>query len=133
MLRDVAEEYYYGKGLNCAEALFLASNKYYDLGLDEKTAEVVTAFGGGMGCGRTCGALCGSLAILGRMVHLEKEAFHELCTKLIEEYETTLRTSTCKELTARYKTEEKRCLKTVELSADIFEKFINENIPKYKK
>lgn len=133
MLKDVAKEYYLERGLNCAESIFLASNKYYNLGLDESIVEVVTAFGGGMGCGRTCGALCGALAILGRMVHMEKEPFHEACTKLITGYEKALGTSTCEELKARYKTEEERCFKTVCLSADIFEKFIEEIAPEYKK
>ena len=133
MLKDVAKEYYLGRGLNCAESIFLASNKYYNLGLDESIVEVVTAFGGGMGCGRTCGALCGALAILGRMVHMEKEPFHEACTKLVTDYEKALGTSECAILKERYNTEEERCFKTVELSADIFEKFIGEIAPEYKK
>lgn len=87
MLKDIAKKYYLEKSYNCAESIFLASNEYYNLGLDEKMREVVTAFGGGMGCGRTCGALTGGLSILGVMVHMEKELFHKVCTKLIEDYE----------------------------------------------
>ncbi len=133
MLRDIIREYYIEKNFNCAESLFLASNKYYNLGLDEKMAEIVTAFGAGMGCGRTCGALCGGLAILGRMIQLERDPFHELCTNLVETFEKTLGTSSCNDLKSIYRNDEVRCLKTVELAADIFEKFINENVPKYKK
>lgn len=133
MLKDVAKEYYLGKGLNCAEAIFLASNKYYNLGLDESLVSVVTGFGGGMGCGRTCGALCGAISILGCMVHMEKEQFHEACTKLIDDYEKTLGSSICAELKPKYRTDEEKCFKTVELSANVFEKFIEEIAPQYKK
>ena len=133
MLRDVAKEYYQDKGFNCAESIFLASNKYYNLGLDENIVEVITAFGGGMGCGRTCGALTGALAILGRMIHIEKEPFHEMCTKLILDYEKAMTTSVCDELKPMYRTEETKCLKTVELSADVFEKFISEVAPEFAK
>ncbi|MCI6152518.1 MAG: C-GCAxxG-C-C family protein [Fusobacterium perfoetens] len=133
MLKDIAKKYYLEKSYNCAESIFLASNEYYNLGLNEKIREVVTAFGGGMGCGRTCGALTGALAILGVMVHMEKEPFHQVCTKLIEDYEKELETSVCDELKIRYKTEKERCWKTVEIASDVFEKFIEEVAPKYKK
>lgn len=133
MLKDIAKKYYLEKSYNCAESIFLASNEYYNLGLDEKMREIVTAFGGGMGCGRMCGVLTGALAILGVMIHIEKESFHQLCTKLIEDYEKKLETSVCNELKSKYKTEKERCWKTVEISADIFEKFIAEIAPKYNK
>ena len=46
MLKDVAKEYYLGRGLNCAESIFLASNNCYNLWLDDSRVEVVIAFSG---------------------------------------------------------------------------------------
>lgn len=39
----------------------------------------------------------------------------------------------CNELKIKYKTEKERCWKTVEIAADVFEKFIEEVAPEYKK
>lgn len=127
MLRDLAKKYYFDEEYNCAEALLLASNEMYNLGLKKEDVDFITAFGGGMGCGRVCGALSGSLSALGRMIHLEKDSFHDLCASLVEDFEKSLTNSECNILKEKYKTEEERCLKTVELAADVFENFIIKN------
>ncbi len=130
MLREKAKFYYLDKGLNCAEALLLACRDYYDLEITDEEASLVTAFGGGMGCGRTCGALTGAIAALGKIVKGGKGEVYKASAGLIQLYEKEMETSLCNELMPKYKNTETRCLKTVELSADIVEEFISENVIK---
>ena len=48
-LGERAKEYYVDQGLNCAVSVLLAASDTYNLGLEKKDAQLVTAFGGGMG------------------------------------------------------------------------------------
>lgn len=126
MLRDIAVKYY-DDNCNCAEALLLAANDQYNLGLTERDIHLVGAFGGGMGCGRTCGALCGMIAALGAMrittrAHAS-EGLRELSASLVKAFEDKLGSTECAELMAKYKSPERRCGLTVELAADVFEEF----------
>ena len=47
MLKERATYYYMEDGCNCAEAVLLAANDVYGLGLSDETAKVVGGFGGG--------------------------------------------------------------------------------------
>ena len=65
MLKEHAEHFYREDRCNCAEAVLLAANAEYDLGLTDDQCKLVGGFGGGVGCGITCGALLGAVAALG--------------------------------------------------------------------
>lgn len=127
MLEKIAKKYYHDKGYNCAESILLATNEYYHLNLNDNDFQLVTAFGGGLGCGRICGALTGGLAALGRIFIVDKETMHNLSTEFIADFENKLETSICIDLKEKYKTEDFHCLKTVELAAIILENFISKN------
>ena len=127
MLRDIAVKYY-DDNCNCAEALLLAANDQYNLGLTDKDIHLVGAFGGGMGCGRTCGALCGMIAALGAMrittrAH-EADGLRAQTAALVKAFEEKLGSTECVKLMATHKTPERRCGITVELAADVFEEFV---------
>lgn len=132
MLKKIVGKYYYEENYSCSEALLLGINEFYKLNLREKDFEFVTAFGGGFGCERICGALTGCLAIFGKLFYVDKETMHKLSEEIILDFEKNLKTSDCSELKKIYRNEKFRCLKTVELAADIFEKFIEKNV-KYMK
>lgn len=126
MLEKIAKKYYHEKSYNCAESILLAANEYYHLNLKDNDFQLVTAFGGGLGCGRICGALTGGLAALGKIFIVEKEIMHELSTEFISNFEKKLETSVCTDLKEKYRSEEFHCLKTVELAANVLEDFISE-------
>ena len=127
MLKNIAKKYYHEQNYNCAESLLLAANECYSLNLKENDYQLLTAFGGGLGCERICGALTGGIAALGKIFNVDKETMHVLSAKLIEDFEKSLGTSVCSNLKEKYRTEEFHCLKTVELAADVFENFISKN------
>ena len=130
MLKDKAYEYFIVKDHNCAETALLAISEEYGLGIGPEEMKLVSAFGGGMGCGKLCGVLAGSMAALGRMAvdgraHAT-ENFGPLCAGLCERFEAGLGSLKCADLKAMYRTEELRCLKTVELGLDVFEAYAKE-------
>ena len=53
------------EGNNCCEAVLLACNEVWDLGLAEDTLAATGFFGRGMGSGCTCGALAGIIMAAG--------------------------------------------------------------------
>lgn len=81
--------------------------------------------GAGCGCGRFCGAVAGGLATLGQM-HIDTrahaaEGFADRCAAFVEAAEAHLGSVQCEVLKAKYRTEECRCLKTLELAAEVLE------------
>lgn len=129
MLKEIAAKYY-NDGRNCAEALLMAANEQYKLGLTDENIHLVGAFGGGMGCGSTCGALCGMIAALGAMristtAH-ETEGLRDESAALVKAFEEKLGSKECEKLMELYKTPETRCVRTVELAAEVFEAFLAE-------
>jgi len=125
MLKEHATYYYMEDGCNCAEAVLLAANKEYGLGLAEDCVKLVGGFGGGMGCGNACGALCGAIAALGakkmgRRAH-ETPALRQECAQLVKEFEEALGHSQCNELKKLHATQAQRCLKTVQAACDVLE------------
>ena len=72
MLVEKAKNYYANHNYNCGEAILLAANDVYQLGLSQEDTKLVAGFGGGMGVGGTCGALAGSLAVIGKK-YIEKK------------------------------------------------------------
>lgn len=125
MLKERATYYYLEDGCNCAEAVLLAANDVYDLGLGDDAARIVGGFGGGMGCGNACGALCGAIAALsakkmGRRAH-ETPSLRQDCAQLVKKFEETLGQTQCSDLKKLHATQAQRCLKTVQAACDVLE------------
>jgi C_GCAxxG_C_C family probable redox protein len=117
-------------GCNCAEAVLLAANDVYGLGLSDETAKVVGGFGGGMGCGNACGALCGAIAVMGvkkmgRRAH-ETPGFSPACGALVKDFEAALGSTMCADLRKIHANQTQRCLKTVLAACDVLESHLAE-------
>jgi C_GCAxxG_C_C family probable redox protein len=132
MLKEKAGYYYGTMGKNCAEGLLLAANEVYNLGISDTDVALFAGFGGGMGCKSTCGALSGALGVLSKL-YGEREDFRELCGEFVVKFEQKLGSTVCQELEDKYRTEETRCVTTVELAAEALEQFITELDGKNKK
>ena len=80
--------YYYGElDKNCAEALLLAANDVYNLGITENDVNLFIGFGGGMGCGSTCGALTGAIGVLSKLYgNKPKDEFRPLCGEFLSKF-----------------------------------------------
>lgn len=125
MLKEYAAHYYLEDNCNCAEAILLAANKVYGLGLPEAACKLVGGFGGGVGCGCNCGALLGAVSVLGvakmdRRAH-ETEGFKEGCADLVSAFREQLGHVDCAVLKPNYATENQRCLKIVLAACDLLE------------
>ena len=125
MMKERATYFYMEDNCNCAEAVLLAANAEYGLGLTEESCKLVGGFGGGMGCGNACGALCGAISALGakkmgRRAH-DNPAFRQECAKLVKEFEEALGHTQCSELKKLHATQAQRCLKTVLAACDVLE------------
>ena len=98
-LGERAKEYYVDQGLNCAVSVLLAASDTYNLGLAKKDAQLVTAFGGGMGCGNLCGALAGSMAAIGKVYLAEDQLttpdFKNICAGFVEKFTEKWGTTLC--------------------------------------
>ena len=131
MTKDRVYDYFIQQDHNCAESLLLAANDEYHLNLTREEMKLLSAFGGGMGCGKACGALCGCMAVLGRIkvqqrAHEDKQ-FGSLCAALCQQFVDVLGDSECEVLKPLYRNDQVRCLKTVELAADVLDQFLAEH------
>lgn len=126
MLKEKAAYYYGTLDKSCAEAILMAANDVYGLGMAEDAIKLFVGFRTGMGMGGTCGALSGAIGVLSRM-YGDREDLKELCAAFVPVFEGKLAcgTTECTPLAAKYKTEEKRCVAAVELTAEALESFIN--------
>lgn len=126
MLKEKAAGYY-RRGYNCAEALMLAMNEEYQLGLPEESVRLVSGFGGGMGSEKACGALTGALAALGALLReqrgRDKAAFSQACGAWVATFIRDLGSDECARLKALYRRDDVGCLPTVERAADSFERY----------
>ena len=64
MLKEKAGQYYFVQDKSCAEAILLAANEAYHLGMTEEATKLFAGFRTGMGMGGTCGALSGAIGVL---------------------------------------------------------------------
>lgn len=128
MMRDRIYDYFVTRDYNCAESILRAADDEYGLGLREQDFKLVSAFGGGLGCEKTCGALCGALAAIGCLKVTDRahatENFKELCGGFVQKFEADLGSIDCDVLKLKYRDEETRCLKTVELAADALDEYL---------
>ena len=125
MLSETAKKYYSEQNRNCAEAMLLAANEEYGLGIDAEAVKLVGGFGGGMGCGRACGALCGGIAAIGKAcigekAHSSPQA-RAYCAQFARAFVDTLGSDQCEELKATYMQDDVRCARAVELGAQVLE------------
>ena len=124
-LKERAGYYYFTLDKGCAEAILLAANEVYELGLTEAETGLFAGFRTGMGCGSTCGSLTGAIGVLSRK-YAGRADLKELCARFVEVFERKLAcgATDCSVLAARYKTETSRCRAAVELTAEALEEFI---------
>ena len=125
-LKEKAGYYYFTLDKGCAEAILLAANEVYELGLTEAETGLFAGFRTGMGCGSTCGSLTGAIGVLSRK-YAGRADLKELCARFVEVFEQKLAcgATDCATLAARYKTETSRCRAAVELTAEALEEFIS--------
>ena len=126
MLKEKATFYYFEQGKNCAEALLLAASDVYSFSVSDSDLALFAGFGGGMGCGSTCGSLTGAIAILGKLFGT-RENFRDLCGAFVAEFEKALGLNAidCATLSAKYKTEERRCTAAVSMTAEVLSDYID--------
>ena len=119
--------YYNERGMNCAEAILLASNDQYGLGLSEDSAKIVMGFGGGLGCGKLCGSLAACISVLG-ILYGKRPEIRDICAKYTNKFNEDLKVNSidCAPIAEKYKTAEKRCEAAVILAANSFEEFLKE-------
>ncbi len=126
MLKEKASYYYGTMGKNCAEGILLAASDVYGWNLTDADIQLFAGFGGGMGCGSTCGALAGAIGVLSKL-YGEREDFRDLCGSFVSAFENKLSCGSidCEPLSAKYKTEETRCITAVELATEALETYID--------
>lgn len=129
-LGEKAKEYYLEQGLNCAVSVLLAANDTYGLGLKKQDAQLITAFGGGMGCGNLCGALAGSMAALGKVFLAEDEMykpeFKDVCAGFVAKFNEKWGTTLCAPIKEVNATDPRtRCSLTVLETGNLLQEYID--------
>lgn len=116
--------------INCAEALLMAANEDYELGLDDRFIKAVCPFGGGLQSEKTCGALLGSLSAIGVMFTEERptenEKMKELTQKYVEEFEKEFGAMDCATIKKYHRSETEGCGPVRVRAAGVFERIIQE-------
>ncbi len=116
--------------INCAEALLMAANEKYKLGLDERFIKAVCPFGGGLHVEKTCGALLGALTVIGVMFTEDRptdnEKMKELTKKYVEEFEREFGAIDCATIKKHHRSEVDGCNPVRLRAADVFERVIQE-------
>lgn len=127
-MKEHAKELYIDRDFNCAETTLRLANGTFNLGLDEKSLELVGAFGGGLGCEITCGALCASMAAISAVAIRERahatENFKEICAGYVAEFEKCIGCLNCGDIKEKNFREDVRCLRTVEKNAELLEAYL---------
>lgn len=127
MLKDIARDNYQN-GYNCAEAMLLAGNEYYNLDLNPDTFKVMAGFGGGVDVEDLCGVVSGSVALLG-IIFVDKRAYEsqeikEITEDFVESFRRELKTLNCKMLKDMYREEDAKCSSVVEAGGRVLEEVI---------
>lgn len=127
MLKELAKKYYQN-GYNCAEAMLLAGNDYYQLGLSADTFKAMAGFGGGVGVEDLCGVISGSTALLGVLLVDSRASgsgiIKEATVELVERFREKMSSLNCKELKDLYREEEAKCSSVVEAGGEILEAIV---------
>lgn len=133
MLLDKVRKFYDGEyDLNCAETILYAANEEYELNLTKETFKTMAAFGGGMAIEDTCGVATGAICVLG--IIFTKERAHEseyvkgLTREFMDKFKNKCSTLNCAALKQLYRNDEIRCIKLVEVGAEILDEIITREI-----
>lgn len=130
MIKDHVYHYYIGQNKSCAESIFLAANQEYNLGAGQDAIKAIGAFSGGACCGSFCGAAAGGAAAIALRTgapDLDAHSNIEMREKVkafVTEFTTAAGSELCREIKPKNFVEGERCLRTVELAADILEKYM---------
>jgi len=129
MLKEKATAFYReDNDLNCAESILYGANEEYDLGLDQKTLDTMSSFGGGMAVESVCGALTGAVAVLGIMFtgnkSLDSEERKTIIADFYEQFRARFGTDNCREIKEKFRDERVGCQEVVKLSADVLETIV---------
>ncbi|MEG2935602.1 MAG: C-GCAxxG-C-C family (seleno)protein [Clostridium sp.] len=129
MLLDKVTKFYESEyDLNCAETILYAANEEYELNLTKETFKTMAAFGGGMAIEDTCGVATGAICVLG--IIFTKERAHEseyvkgLTKEFMDKFKDQCSTLNCAVLKQLYRNDEIRCIKLVEIGAEILDDII---------
>ena len=125
-LEERAVSYYLQQDKGCGVAMLMAANDHYALGLSEEACTLFAGFRTGMGCGSTCGSLSGAVGVLSCMFS-QRDDFKMLCAEFVDRFTQKLGCSSinCDVLAAKYKTENTKCAKVVQLTAQLLEAYID--------
>ena len=130
MIKDHVYKYYISQNRSCAESIFLAADEEYRLGASAQALKAAGAFSGGVCCGSLCGAAAGGAMAIARATggpetpaH-DNEEMREKIKAFMAEFAQAAGCEVCREIKPRYFQEGQRCLATVELAADILEKYL---------
>ena len=134
MLGDIAKKYYQ-EGYNCAEAMLIGSNEYYDLNLNKNTFNTMIGFGGGINIDDLCGAISGGVASIGATLGGdskpdEKEVVRKITIDFINAFELKKSCIECKQLKSLYRDEHSKCADLVKDTGEILEGLLAEYINK---
>ena len=125
MLKEHATHFYLEDKCNCAEAVVLAANAEYNLGLSDDVCKMVGGFGAGVSCGSTCGALLGAISVYGVMKMgrraMETYGFNKECGDLARAFMAKMGETNCSALRKIHANEGQRCLKTVLMACEVLE------------
>lgn len=128
-MKDSIRHYYVDLDYNCSEAFLLALNDKYLLNIPMESIKLLSGCGLGMGCMKTCGVLPSGLAALGAILVEQRahatENFSAVCAGLVNEFISKLGSDQCTELREKYRQDDVRCLKTIELAAEAFEEYLD--------
>lgn len=126
-----AKDLYVKDGFNCSEAVVRAMNEKLSLGISENDLNLVSGFGGGMGCSEACGALCGCIAVISKLAVKDKahktEGFGPLCAGFVKLFNETLGGINCRDVKPVNFTPELRCGMSVEKAEKILLDYLLEN------
>lgn len=130
MIKDKVYHYYIGQNKSCAEAVFLAANEEYRLDAGQDTLKAIGAFSGGVCCGSLCGAVAGGAAAIALRTgapdldaHTNAE-MREKVKAFVAEFQQAASSELCRDVKPNYFVEGDRCLRTVELAAELLEKYM---------
>ncbi|WP_313163708.1 C-GCAxxG-C-C family protein [Sedimentibacter sp.] len=112
--------------INCAEALLMAANEEYKLGLDDRFIKAVCPFGGGLQSESTCGALLGALSAIGVMFTEDRpsdnEKMKEITKKYVAEFEKEFGSLDCVTIKQHHRSITEGCTPVRVRAAEVFER-----------
>ncbi|GAA0122672.1 MAG: C-GCAxxG-C-C family protein [Clostridium argentinense] len=129
MLIDKVKKFYDSEyDLNCAETIIYAANEEYDMNLNKQTLKAMAAFGGGMAVESVCGVITGAIAVLGILftedrAH-ESDRIKTLTKEYFEKFTSKLGTDNCAQLKEKYRNDEVRCFKMIEIGAEVLDEIV---------